>query len=103
MTSDINLMGELSTTGTVFFTNPVNTLARVVLMRFNNPNAYTLTLRKHNVRSSSTVVVYTLNLSAGDTITDSFTYVLNSDEYLSATSDIAGTSYLLVGSYFPMI
>lgn len=97
MTSDINLLGEVSTTGTIFFVTPVNTISKVVSMRFNNPAAYTLTIKKHNVTSGVTITVYSLTLSAGDTITDTFSYTLNSGEYLSATSNVPGTSYLLIG------
>lgn len=102
MTTDINLIGELSTTGTVFFVSPTRTISKVITLRFNNPAAYTLTLAKYDASTSNTVTVYTLNLSAGDTVTDSFVYILNPGEYLTATSSILGTSYILVGISNPI-
>jgi hypothetical protein len=93
--------GILSTSGTVLHTGatPVSTtlLSKVIILRFNNPNAYGLKLEKYNATTLVTTTIYDLSLSAGDTITDNLMYALAPGDELIATSDIVGTTYYIYG------
>ena len=93
--------GVISTLGTVLHTGatPVSTtlLSKVVILRFNNPSAYGLTLEKYNANTLVTTTIYDLSLSAGDTVTDNLTYALAPNDELIATSSIAGTTYYIYG------
>lgn len=97
--AEFTKQGNLSTTGTVLYTGTSGgaLLGRVMTMRFNNPLAYDLKLEKYDAASSTTVVIYDLSLAAGDTLTDNFLYALNPGDKLTATSNIAGTTYYVYG------
>jgi hypothetical protein len=97
--AEFSKQGDLSLTGTVLFTGSSDgtSLSRIISMRFNNPAAYTLKLEKFEYATSSTVVIYDLSLSAGDTITDNLNYALNPGDELIATSNIPGTTYYVYG------
>lgn len=100
--NEISLQGILSTTGTTLFVVPRNNIYKVVSMRFNNPAAYNLTLTKYSAKTSSSITVYSLALSAGDTVTDNFVYFLEEGEYLTVTSSVPGTSYIVSGIFYPI-
>jgi hypothetical protein len=72
-------------------------------MRFNNSIAYTLTVSKYTSATSSTTQVYSINLSAGDTVTDTFKYHLDEGDYITATSSVAGTTFIIEGSDMPNV
>jgi hypothetical protein len=93
--------GTLLTTGTIIHTAPDNNVSEIRLLRFNNPLAYTLTLTKYT--SGSPTQVYSINLSAGDTVTDSFQYFLSEGDYIKATSNIVGTTFIAEGEDMPNI
>jgi hypothetical protein len=98
--AEFSKQGDLSITGTTLFTGTGSGLSKVILLRFNNPAAYDLKLEKFEFTTSSTIVVYDLSLSAGDTVTDGFLYALNPGDELIATSNIAGTTYYVYGTYY---
>ena len=89
--------GNLSVTGTVLYTGTGTALSKVILLRFNNPAAYDLTLEKFDYTTSTSIVVYDLSLSAGDTVTDNLIYGLKPGDQLIATSNIIGTTYYMYG------
>ena len=95
--AEFSKQGDLSTTGTVLLTGTGNTLSKIMVLRFNNPAAYDLKLEKFEFSTSSTIVIYDLSLSAGDTVTDNFLYALNPGDELIATSNITGTTYYVFG------
>lgn len=95
--AEFSKQGDLSTTGTVLLTGTGNGLSKVMILRFNNPAAYDLKLEKFEFSTSSTIVIYDLSLSAGDTVTDNFLYALNPGDELIATSNITGTTYYVYG------
>jgi len=97
--AEFSIQGTLSTTGTVLYTGTSGgvLLSRIMTMRFNNPLGYDLKLEKYNAANSTSVVIYDLSLSAGDTVTDNFLYVLNPGDRLIATSNITGTTYYVYG------
>jgi hypothetical protein len=92
--------GELSITGTIITTGTTNVaqvLNKVFSLRFNNPAAYVLTLELYDTATSNTTTLYSLALSAGDTVTDNLTYALKPGYQLIATSNIIGTTYYAYG------
>jgi hypothetical protein len=95
--------GTLSTLGTTIHTAPDNNASELRYMRFNNALAYTLTVSKYTSATAATTQVYSVNLSAGDTITDSFPYFLNEGDYIRVTSSIAGTTFIAEGEDMPNI
>lgn len=95
--------GILSTLGTIIHTAPNNNVSEIRYMRFNNTSAYTLTISKYTASTATTTQVYLVNLSAGDTMTDSFPYFLNEGDYITVTSSIAGTTFIAEGEDMPNI
>ena len=103
MTGQFTNQGTLSTSGTIIHTAPDNNVSELRYMRFNNPLAYTLTVFKYTLATTTTTKVYSVNLSAGDTITDSFPYFLNEGDYITVTSSISGTTFIAEGEDMPNI
>jgi hypothetical protein len=97
--AEFSKQGDVSVTGTVLFTGTSGgvSLSKILTMRFNNPAAYDLKLEKYEASTSTTITIYDLTLSAGDTVTDNLSYALNPGDELIATSNIVGTTYYIYG------
>ena len=97
--AEFSKQGDVAVTGTVLFTGGAGgvLLTKILSMRFNNPAAYEIRLTKYEAATSTTTTIYTLNLSAGDTLTDNLSYALNPGDELIATSNITGTTYYVYG------
>ena len=96
--TEFSLQGDISITGTVLATGSSGAiLTKVIVLSFNNPLAYVLTLEKYDAATASTIVLYEVTLAAGDTINDTLTYALNPGDTLTVYSDILGTSYYIFG------
>ena len=97
--AEFSNQGELSITGTILITGGSSTIAldKLAIIRLNNPLAYSVQLYKYEALTLTTTLIYDLNLSAGDTLTDSFSYALNNGDQLIAYSNILGTSYYTYG------
>jgi hypothetical protein len=89
--------GIIAVTGTIINTAPANGTSKIVSIRVSNPLAYDLTLTKYNTRTVTSINVYTLNLAAGDVMTDNLVYLLNANDYIELTSTVPGTTYLIYG------
>jgi hypothetical protein len=94
--------GEILTTGTVLLIGSKQDILKdkILGIRFNNPLAYSIKLYRYDYATATTVVLYNLNLSAGDTLTDDLTYALNYGDEIIAFSDIPGTAYYTHGQIF---
>lgn len=97
--TEISNQGELSITGTVLLTGTLSTsiLSRLITIRFNNQLAYDVQLYKYEALTTTTTLIYDLTLSAGDTLTDNLSYLLNNGDQIIAYSNILGTSYYAYG------
>jgi hypothetical protein len=98
--AEFSIQGTLSLTGTVLATGLTPSgvlLTKAFNLRFNNPLAYTVQLYKYDAATLTTTLIYNLSLSAGDTVTDNFTYALNPGDQLKAFSNIVGTTYYAYG------
>ena len=90
--------GTLSITGTLLHTGDNGQpLSKIFTLSFNNPAAYVITLQKYDAKSATSIILYEINLSAGDTVNDTLVYSLNKGDTLTAFSDITGTSYYVYG------
>ena len=87
------LQGTIGPGSTTIFTVSPNSGCNVGNIRVHNPAAYDFTLTKYQASTASTIIVYSLSLSAGDTVTDTFPYVFEPGDQLIFTSSIAGTTY----------
>ena len=100
--TEFSNQGELSSTssGTLLATGTLSTslLDKLLIIRLHNPLAYVVSLYKYESLTNSTVLLYNLNLSAGDTLTDGLLYLLNAGDQLIAYSNILGTSYYTFGA-----
>ena len=88
-----SLQGTLSVGTNTVYTAPYRYQAGINL-RFNNPSAYDIELTINRANPSSSVVAYSLTLSAGDTLQDSG-YSLNPGDSIDVTTTTAGTVYLI--------
>lgn len=97
--AEFSKQGSVSTSGTILYTGSSGgaLMTRILSIRFNNPGAYDLKLEKLDYATSTTNTIYDLSLSAGDTLTDNFTYALNPGDQLIATASITGTTYYVYG------
>lgn len=89
--------GEVSTTGTVIHVGQTTPVSITSTLRFYNPNAYVLTLERYSRKTNDLLAVYELTLSAGDQIVDTTPYMLETGDYLKATSNVVGTNYFIEG------
>jgi hypothetical protein len=97
--AEFSKQGDVAIAGTVLFTGTSGgvLLTKISTLRFNNPAAYRLILKKYESATTTTSVIYDLTLAAGDTVTDDLLYALNPGDQLIATSNITGTTYYLYG------
>jgi hypothetical protein len=98
--AEFSNQGTLSLTGTALATGTktvTGVLDKVMIMRFNNPLAYSIQLYRFEFLTSTTTLIYDLSLAAGDTVTDNLTYALNDGDQLIAYSNIPGTTYYTYG------
>lgn len=92
---ELSLQGTLIAGANVLYTCPVGKTAKIITIKFNNPAAYTLSLSKYDAALANTVTVYTYNLAAGDTVIDSSVYTMFAGDYISVTTSVGGTDYLM--------
>lgn len=96
--AEFTKQGILNITGTLLHTGDNGQpLSKVFTLNFNNPTAYAITLEKYDAKSATSIVLYKINLSAGDTVNDTLVYSLNKGDTLTAYSDVTGTSYYVYG------
>jgi hypothetical protein len=97
--AEFSNQGVLSITGTVLLTGGTSTVAlnRLLTLRFNNPVSYNIQLFIYKASTATTTLIYALNLSAGDTVTDDLNYALNNGDQIIAYSSVVGTTYYIYG------
>lgn len=71
-------------------------------MRFSNAVAnYDILLQKYVSSTASTVDIYSLSLTHGDTVTDDMVYILHKGDQLIATTTDADTTFIISGEENP--
>jgi hypothetical protein len=101
--TEFSNQGELSSTssGTFLAVGTTSTsLNKLLIIRLHNPLAYSIQLYKYESLTKKTLLLYSLNLSAGDIVTDNLVYALNNGDQIIAYSDIPGTTYYTYGQIF---
>lgn len=93
MRSEICTQGTITPAGTIIYTAPTNKVVRFINITFTNPAAYVLTLSRYDKRLSSTVVIYTFNLNAGDYIADKNPYFLEAGDQIIVSCSVPGTLF----------
>ena len=88
-----NLQGTLPVGTTTLYTTPSRCSSSISL-RFNNPSAYDIEVTINRASPASSVVAYSLTLSAGDTLQDSG-YPMEQGDSIQVTTTTAGTVYML--------
>jgi hypothetical protein len=89
------IQGTLPIGTTTIFSLPSGGVGKIFYVKFYNPAAYDITLSKYQKETLSTIDLYSLNLAAGDSITDSSGYVFEAFDELQVTTSVAGTSYFI--------
>lgn len=89
--------GALLLTGTDIYVAPTNNRSTIQSIRFNSAVDYSITLSHYDAATATTTGVYTMYLSAGDILTDTFPFNLNSGDKLIALSNPAGATYSVQG------
>jgi hypothetical protein len=92
------LTGTIDPTGTIIFTGTPGK-ATIYALRFNNPAAYDITLSRFNNTDGTSTNLYTLNLAAGDIVSDPYSYMLNDSDYIEVTCSVPGTVYTAIVNY----
>jgi len=102
--TEFSNQGELSSTSSGTFLAVGNTstsfLNKLLTIRLHNPLAYSVQLYKYESLTKTTILLYSLNLSAGDVVTDNLVYALNNGDQIIAYSNIPGTTYYTYGQIF---
>jgi len=91
----VSVEGVITVGGSTIFTVPPGKSYQVISIRVNNPAAYTFTVTKYRASPALTTDVYTLNLAAGDTVTDNLLYLFDQGDQLILDSSVAGTVYII--------
>jgi len=95
----ITAQGDIATGGggTTLVTASTKTLAINSIVINNIINNYVISLYKVSPDLGLNTLIYQYTLNAGDSVRDLECYVLNPDEYLQITSDVAGSTFVLNG------
>lgn len=102
MSGKFSNQGNVNPTGTILHTCRINTIAAISYMRFNNSTAnYTLTISKYINSIDSFIMLYSKDLTMGDTITDNMMYILDPGDYMYVECSILGTTYVITGEDIP--
>ena len=91
--TNTQFQGTLSIGTNTILTAPAGYSCTITL-RFNNPSAYDIELVMNRVSPASSLTVYSLTLSAGDTLEDAG-YVLQNGDSLDVITTTGGTNYFI--------
>ena len=96
-----SIQGTLGAGSTVVYTCPPEKTTKVVSIKFNNAAGYVLSLTRYDAILASTVTVYSFTLSAGDSVIDNNLYFLKAGDYLTVTTSVGATDYLIYLVEYP--
>ncbi len=93
----ISLEGTLPAGSNLIYTRPGGLNAAFSQsIRLQNPAANSVTLRKVKAVGPVTTSIYTVNLAAGDILTDTFTYSFDVGDQLYILTTAPGTQYIVL-------
>jgi hypothetical protein len=94
--------GSVGLTSTILYECRPQNVCAINYIRFSNSvTNYDVLLQKYVASTASTVDIYSLNLSNGDTVTDDMTYILHPGDYISAVTDDVNTTFIISGEEGP--
>jgi hypothetical protein len=94
--------GTVSLIGTVLYECRNQNVCSINYIRFSNiAHNYDILLQKYVSSTSTTVDIYSLSLTHGDTIVDDMVYILHKGDKLIATTDHASTTFIISGEEGP--
>ena len=94
--------GSVGLTSTTLYECRSQNVCAINYIRFSNAvSNYDITLSKYVASTSTTVEIYTLSLSHGDTVTDDMVYILHPGDYISAVTTDASTTFIISGEEGP--
>ena len=93
----VSLEGTLPAGSNLVYTRPLGlTVANTVSIRLNNPAANSVTIRKVKAVGPVTTSIYTVNLAAGDILTDAYVYSFDVGDQLYILTTAPGTQYIIL-------
>jgi hypothetical protein len=93
----VSLEGSLPAGSNLIYTRPGGlTVANTVSIRLTNSAANSVTLRKIKAIGPVTTSIYTVNLAAGDILTDSYVYSFDVGDQLYILTTAPGTQYVVL-------
>jgi hypothetical protein len=93
----ISLEGSLPAGSNLIYTRPGGlNAANTISIRLSNPAANSVTLRKVKAVGPVTTTVYTVNLAAGDILTDAYLYSFDAGDQLYILTTAPGTQYVVL-------
>lgn len=93
----ISLEGTLPAGSNLIYTRPGGlNAASTVSIRLSNPAVNSVTLRKVKAVGPVTTSIYTVNLAAGDILTDAFMYSFDVGDQLYILTTAPGTQYVVL-------
>jgi hypothetical protein len=94
--------GSVGLTSTILYECKPQNVCAIKYIRFSNAaSAYGILLKKYVASSSTTVDIYRLSLSLGDTITDDMVYILYPGDYITAETTDINTTFIISGEEGP--
>jgi|LakMenE22Apr09ns_1017241.scaffolds.fasta_scaffold12614_2 hypothetical protein len=95
---EFSLQGIIDVAGTTLCIVPAKFIIKVTAIRVNNSNPHTFQISKYDAATASLITIYRVDMAAGDTLTDNFTYFIEEGENIVLESTIPNTSYVLYGT-----
>lgn len=93
----VSLEGSLPVGSNLVYTRPSGLIAaNTVSIRLSNSAANSITLRKVKAIGPVTTSIYTVNLAAGDILTDSYVYSFDVGDQLYIITTAPGTQYVIL-------
>lgn len=94
--------GNVGLTSTVLYECRSQNVCAINYIRFSNSASnYDVVLQKYVASSATTVDIYTLTLTHGDTVTDDMVYILYNGDKILATTTNASTTFIISGEEGP--
>lgn len=94
--SQITKQGVLTIGSNIVFSVGNNKKYKTGLLNFNNPVAYSITIKKYSDNQDITTTLAELTLDPGDTVIDTSEYLLESRDKLIVNNTTGGTNYLAI-------
>lgn len=94
--------GSVGLTSTTLYECRNQNVCAINYVRFSNAvTNYDILLQKYVASTASTIDIYSLSLTHGDTITDDMVYILHQGDQLIATTTDANTTFIISGEEGP--